>query len=400
MGYRTGRPGNPGTPASYTPARMDRRSLLKALGMIASAAALEGCAAKHVTSAATPPPAPAAEAALLKLPKVNLQTDREIRTVVGLRPFRQSGFVVAGQKLDDKLVVHNYGHGGGGVTLSWGTGELACREVDSTGEKNVAVLGCGAVGLATARLLQERGCTVTIYAKDIPPNTTSNIAGAQWFPFLVFQRGHESADFMPRMIEAAHLANRRYQIMVGARYGIRWLPNYLMGQQPIRNGGLHSLDSPIRDLRPEIRDLQPSENPFPFPSVRQFYTMMIEPNTYLPAVMEDFRIAGGQIKIQEFRNLAELQALPQRIIVNCTGLGAKMLFGDDELTPVKGQLTVLLPQPEIQYCTLPEDLYMFPRTDGILLGGTHEVGVWSLEPDLQAKQRIVAEHQRIFREMR
>jgi D-amino-acid oxidase len=377
---------------------MNRRSALKALGVLAGAAALEGCAAKHVASAtASPPPASAPQ--LINLPKVNVQADREIRTVVGLRPFRPSGFVVSGQKVDDKLVVHNYGHGGGGVTLSWGTGELACREVDHTGENNIAVLGCGAVGLATARLLQGRGYSVTIYAKDLPPNTTSNIAGAQWFPFFVFERGHQTPEFMSRFVEASHIANRRYQIMVGPRYGIRWLPNYRMGPDPIPNGGLLSLDSPIRDLIPEMRDLTPSENPFPFPQVRQFYTMMIEPNTYLPAVMEDFRIAGGQIKVQEFRNLAELQTLSQRVIVNCTGLGAKMLFGDDELTPIKGQLTILLPQPEIQYVTLPEDLYMFPRSDGILLGGTHEMGAWSLEPDLQAKQRIVAEHARIFREM-
>jgi hypothetical protein len=67
---------------------------------------------------------------------------------------------------------------------------------------------------------------------------------------------------------------------------------------------------------------------------------------------------------------------------------------------VKGQLTFLLPQPEIQYCTLPPDLYMFPRSDGIALGGTHEAGVWSLEPNLQAKRRIVEEHARIFHEMR
>ncbi len=376
---------------------MDRRFLLKGLGMLAGSVVLQGCAGKHVAQAVVPPPSPRP---LLKLPRVDVQADREIRTVVGLRPFRPSGFVVGVQKLDEKVVVHNYGHGGGGVTLSWGTGELACREVDLTGAKNVAVLGCGAVGLATARLLQERGCTVTIYAKNLPPNTTSNIAGAQWFPFLVSQRGHESADFMPRLVEASRLANRRYQIMVGARYGIRWLPNYHMGQNPIPSGGLLSFDSPLRDLVPEIRDLEPSENPFPFPYVRQFDTMMIEPNTYLPAVMEDFRIAGGEIEVQEFHSLAELQNLPQRVIVNCTGLGAKALFGDDELTPVKGQLTVLLPQPEIQYCTLPEDLYMFPRSDGILLGGTHEMGVWSLEPNLEAKARIVAEHARIFREMR
>jgi len=376
---------------------MDRRSALKAFGLLAGAAALEGCAIRHVAQAATPAPI---ESPLLKLPKVDVQPDREIRTVVGLRPFRPSGFVVTTRRLDDKVVVHNYGHGGAGVTLSWGTSELACREVDHTDEKSVAVLGCGAVGLATARLLQERGRSVTIYAKDLPPHTTSNVAGAQWFPFYVFRRGHQPPDVMPRLVEAAHLANARYQVMVGQRYGIRWLPNYMMGQTPIPDGGLHSLDSPIRDLLPEMRDLSPAENPFPFPVVRQFQTMMIEPNTYLPAVLEDFHIAGGQVEVREFRVVGELKDLPQRVVVNCTGLGAKALFGDDELIPVKGQLTILLPQPEIQYCTLPPDLYMFPRSDGILLGGTHEEGVWSLEPDMQAKARIVAEHARIFHEMR
>ena len=385
---------------SYTLPRMDRRSALKALGILAGTAALQGCAAKHVTQAATPPAPTPSQPALLKLPKVNVAPEREIRTVVGLRPFRPSGFVVAPQKLDDKLVVHNYGHGGGGVTLSWGTGELACRVVDGSGEKQIAVLGCGAVGLATARLLQERGCAVTIYAKDLPPKTTSNIAGAQWFPVYVFQRNHIAPDFMPRFVEASHIANRRYQLMVGQRYGIHWLPNFLMSPDPITNGGLHSFDSPLRDLMPEMRLLEPGENPFPYPVVLEFHTMLIEPNRYLPQVMEDFRIAGGQIKVQEMHDLAELQTLPERVIVNCTGLGAKALFGDEELTPVKGQLTFLLPQPEIDYITLAEDFYMFPRTDGILLGGTHEPGVWTLEPDAAAKQRIISGNARIFREMK
>ncbi len=378
---------------------MDRRSALKALGILAGSTALESCAGKRITRVATASP-PAAGRPLLKLPKVNVQAERDIRTIAGLRPFRPSGFVVSAQKVDDKLVVHNYGHGGGGVTLSWGTGELACREVDRTGETSVAVLGCGAVGLATARLLQERGYAVTIYTKDLPPNTTSNVAGAQWFPFYVFQHDHASADFMPRLVEAAHLANRRYQLMVGAHYGIRWLANYHLAEQPIASGGLISFDSPLRDLLPEMRYLDPSENPFPAASVLQFDTMLIEPNCYLPAVMEDYRIAGGKIVVREFRDLAALQALPERVIVNCTGLGAKTLFQDEELTPVKGQLTFLLPQPEIDYIVLADDLYMFPRSDGILLGGTHDVGVWSLDPDLQAKQRIIAGHAKIFQEMK
>ncbi len=117
-----------------------------------------------------------------------------------------------------------------GERVSWRAAKLIALV-----RKVIAVLGCGAVGLATARLLQERGCAVTIYAKDLPPNTTSNIAGAQWFPVFVFQRSQQTPEFMARFVEASHIANRRYQIMVGARYGIRWLPNYRMGQDPIPN---------------------------------------------------------------------------------------------------------------------------------------------------------------------
>ena len=86
--------------------------------------------------------------------------------------------------------------------------------------------------------------------------------------------------------------------------------------------------------------------------------------------------------------------------MNCTGLGARELFGDRELTPIKGQLTVLLPQPNVDYAVVTRDLYMFPRVDGILLGGTHERGVETLEPDLEAEQRILAGQRAIFTGMR
>ena len=94
-----------------------------------------------------------------------IQPDQVIRTVVGLRPYRPSGFVVRGERMGEKLVVHNYGHGGGGITLSWGSSALAVREAPGVGERRAAVLGAGIMGLTTARLLQDRGWAVTIYAK-------------------------------------------------------------------------------------------------------------------------------------------------------------------------------------------------------------------------------------------
>jgi D-amino-acid oxidase len=121
-----------------------------------------------------------------RLPKVRVSAEREIRTVVGLRPYRPSGFRVAKEMVGETAVVHNYGHGGGGITLSWGTSKLAV-DLGLPGHVGpVAVLGCGAVGLATARLAQEAGFDVTIYTKAMPPETTSNIAGGQWLPVSVY----------------------------------------------------------------------------------------------------------------------------------------------------------------------------------------------------------------------
>jgi glycine/D-amino acid oxidase-like deaminating enzyme len=86
-------------------------------------------------------------------------------------------------------------------------------------------------------------------------------------------------------------------------------------------------------------------------------------------------------------------------VFNCTGLGARALFNDQELTPVRGQLTVLLPQPEVSYAMQYNDTYMFSRHDGVVLGGTHDKGNWSLEVDEATVTRKLEEHAQIFNNM-
>ena len=87
------------------------------------------------------------------------------------------------------------------------------------------------------------------------------------------------------------------------------------------------------------------------------------------------------------------------MLVNCTGLGAKLLFDDEELHPIKGQLTVVLPQPDINYLMVSGELYMMPRRDGIVLGGTHEEDEWSLEPSESAMRRLMDGHMEFFNAM-
>ena len=339
------------------------------------------------------------------LAPVNVSWDRIIRRVVGLRPFRPSGFVVRADRLGDQVVVHNYGHGGGGITLSWGTSELAAREADaaaSAGERRAAVLGCGVVGLTTARLLQRRGWTVTIYARDLPPRTTSNVAGGQWTPSSVFDTEAVTPAFNDQFMQATRLAFRYYQDLAGPEYGVRWIDNYYLSDEPPSNEDADEPDlfDSMPDVFPDATELTADEHPFDVRHVRRVRTMLIEPATYLNALLRDVRIAGGSVVVGEIRDRAEVAALPERVVINCTGLGAAALFGDDQLMPVKGQLTFLLPQPDVDYIVVADGLYMFPRSDGILLGGTFERGDSSLTLNSAAERRIVEGHRRLFASMR
>ena len=88
--------------------RVFLRSAMQSLAAL-SVAGAAGCRQRQVPLATPPPLTTLSGRALFP---VLVSPDREIRTTVGLRPFRPSGFAVRAEKLDDTLVVHIYCHGG------------------------------------------------------------------------------------------------------------------------------------------------------------------------------------------------------------------------------------------------------------------------------------------------
>jgi D-amino-acid oxidase len=337
----------------------------------------------------------------MAIARVQIDAGRVIRTVVGLRPFRASGFVLRAEPFGAKVLVHNYGHGGGGFSLSWGCATLAADLVADRSPSRAAVLGCGVIGLTTARILQNRGWQVTIYAAGLPPATTSNVAGAQWTPTSVFLTQAATPAFLATFREASRIANRAFQLMVGPAYGVRWIDNYDLKPDANSTGG--ELDNArrfgIADLYADIETIDPATLPFVgFKNIKRFATMLMEPNTFLPAVERDFLLQGGRIVVRTFNSTSDVAALHEPIVFNCTGLGSRELFNDNVLEPVRGQLSILEPQPAIDYIYLAAGpLYMFPRSDGIALGGTFERGNWSTEVDLATQARILAAHEALFR---
>jgi D-amino-acid oxidase len=113
----------------------------------------------------------------------------------------------------------------------------------------------------------------------------------------------------------------------------------------------------------------------------------------LDKLMSDFLLFGGKIVIRKFDTPRGLMSIAESVIVNCTGLGSKALFNDDELVPIKGQLTVCIPQPEVKYRAFGRlangmvAASINPRSDGIVVGNMMERGNWSLDPNPEVRQQ-------------
>ena len=261
-------------------------------------------------------------------------------------------------------------------SIGWWRADAAGRSRSSVAERSASPPpGCCRLSVPTSRS----------HARALPPETTSNVAGALWYPHLLVEEARRTAAFDALFESAARFSRRYFQSLVGDDYGVCWRQQGLRAVPRCLDSWDVAFDPGALFL--VSRQLRPGEHPFGAPHVVLDRMMFIDPAVYLEALLRDFRLAGGRVRMQSFASPADVAALPERIVMNCTGLGARDLFGDRELMPVKGQLTVVLQlQPEIDYAMIDdEDLYMFPRRDGILLGGTHEPG--SREPRAQPGRR-------------
>jgi glycine/D-amino acid oxidase-like deaminating enzyme len=322
-----------------------------------------------------------------------------------LRPFRNTGFRLEAEPFDGKQLIHLYGHGGGGITLSWGSANLAVGLIDGVSPPGpVAVLGAGVIGLTTAILLQRIGYDVTIYAAAAWPHTTSNASAATFYPSHVVAQERATPLFAALLEASVHRSYHAFQRLASHRYGIRWLDSFT-----IVDAGSPGT-APATDLETQVylkvvgdpsRELARGEHPFGDRRVVLGRDLVIEPMTYLRALLEDFRLAGGALRIRRFDTLIDVHGLAERTIFNCTGLGARTLVGDRELRPARGQLCVLPAQPEVDYTLYHGPFYyMVPREDGVILGGTFQLDDERTTADEEDSRAILAAHQAVFEAMR
>lgn len=333
-------------------------------------------------------------------PKMKMSLDRVVKETVGLRPFRTHGPRVEKETLDRKTLVHNYGHGGSGWSLSWGTAHRAVTLAETSGAKAFAVLGCGVSGLTTATLLQERGFPVRIYTRDLPPRVTSSMATGTWSPsHYLIDNEYITDDFVAQWKDDAGYSFRRFQDLLGLNERVEWINAYMLSQAG--GDGNPGGNNPFRlpGTLPAAELLEPADHPFSGWRVRKSPRLVFNIPRYLENMLDRFLNFGGQLEIREIKSLEDIDALPESCVMNCMGLGAKAVLNDEKLIPVSGQLAFLLPQPEINYCLMTPSAYSIPRKDGIVLGGDHIRGSWDTTPKREQTEKVVAALQDIISHM-
>ncbi len=352
---------------------MNRRDFLGGVAI----AGLSGCAPQGRKAAA--PPGLPPYGVLPELLPIRAQVDRIFRVTVCLRPFRAAGPRLDAERVGDKTVVHNYGHGGSGWSLSWGSSSIAVEKAMAAGERDVAVLGCGALGLTSAILLQRAGAKVTIYARERPPEVRSARATGTWSPdSRIALTNSVSPDFPALWEKMCRYSFHTYESYLGmAGNLVEWTDRYILSDLSPAERRAHrqhdetldfaQYEHRVTDLTPRSQDLSPGSHPFPTRYARRNSGLTFNIAGYSRQLVTDFLVEGGKIERVEFHSPSELNQVAQKVVIDATGYGARALWRDESIVPVRGQIAWLIPQPEVNYGVFYKNVAVLSRRDGIVV---------------------------------
>jgi len=222
----------------------------------------------------------------------------------------------------------------------------------------VIVVGAGVIGLTCALRLLENGHRVDVVARDLPLETTSAVAGALWYPYRALPQDRVTVWAGASYVEFMSLAGdpetgvtmRTGSEVFRARQADPWWKAAVPG-----------LDRETA-LPPGYVDGW------------TFVTPIVEMPVYLRWLGARVTGLGGTI------TRLNLQALPAGadLVVNASGLGARLLSSDKSVAPVRGQLVYVEQFGQDRWILDPEGpTFVLPRAQDVVVGSTADEGEWS-----------------------
>ncbi len=230
------------------------------------------------------------------------------------------------------------------------------------------VVGAGVVGLTAAVRLREAGIDAHVVARDEPLETTSAVAAALWYPYRALPADRVtawSAQTYAALAALADVAGSGVRMLAGTE---RLAPD---APDPWWRAAVPSLERTREGLR--------------------FIAPAVDMSLHLPWLVERLGALGGTVERREVALLDEVDA---DAVVNCAGLGARELAGDDALVAVRGQV-LRVAAPEVREWLLDQSdpqrlVYVVPRVNDVVLGGTAQEGDEDLRPDPTTTEAIRA----------
>lgn len=243
---------------------------------------------------------------------------------------------------------------------------------------DILVIGCGVSGLTTGLCLLEAGHNVAIWARDLPPQTTSNVAAAVWLPFKAFP--------VERVTAWGKTTFQRFKVLQTEQESGVFMADVL--DLKIAPGADPWWISAVESFRHADQDQLPPG----YADAFAFKAPVIDTGVYLDYLLHRFQACGGQVYQRAIVNVSEA-FIENNIVINCTGLGARELVGDQNLHAARGQVVRIrhngLRQVLVDENNLAQLMYIVPRTHDIVLGGTYEEQNESTEIDPETTRAIL-----------
>jgi D-amino-acid oxidase len=333
---------------------------------------------------------------LLKAP--DLSSNNIIGCNVGVRPYRKSGVRIEAEFFNKTLVIHNYGYGGSGLTLCWGGAQEAIALMEREKQKNiyaqkertVAVLGAGVIGLATAYDLLEKGYDVTIYAHEFSPHLTSNVAAGIWSPPAM--RDTDSEERKAFVSGIVDVSKQRFLKSAATNQpefeGIRFIDDYhfkVVDQTAETVEIERSLGFAHSDPGEQVTVCFDNGT---IKQAKKERSLCLDGKIFIEDLFAKVQSKGAKLIEKKFHTPDDVKALSESVVINCTSLGSRELFNDQEFVPVRGQLLYFRPQVDVNYMVhqnVPGKtnywVSVYPWQDRLIVGGLFETGCEDLVND-------------------